>query len=60
MMSSEGAAIIDKPCPCKPRYNEYLWGLSFFCEVLLSFHTAARAQAIILLLSIEADNRHII
>lgn len=60
MMSSGGAAIIDKPWPCKPRYSEYLWGLCFFCEVLLSFHTAARVQAIVLLLSTEADNRHII
>lgn len=40
--------------------GEYLWGLCFFCEVWLNFHTAARAQAIVLLLSTEADNRCII
>lgn len=43
---SRGGAAINKPWPCKPWYSEYLWGLCFFCEVWLSFHTAARAQAI--------------
>lgn len=53
MMTSGGAAIIDKPWPCKPRYSEYLWSLCFFCELLLNFHTAARAQAVVLLLSLR-------